>query len=125
MQFPYFSSLVSLLLLTLSSVVQSGPCKPGPYVPKANCQPHVIDSGTSILNQFPGVVTKVVCYENKEGDHGFGLALDIYHKTWDPVGQEIAVYIMNNACESKVKIIMSYVLLKVQQMKIMRLMDIG
>ena len=48
----------------------------------------------TILNQFPNAVHTVWCYANKPGDHGLGLALDFMVGNRNPVGREIAEWVM-------------------------------
>ncbi|KAK2742768.1 hypothetical protein FQN55_007711 [Onygenales sp. PD_40] len=69
---------------------------PHPEIPASNCQPHVIEAGQTILAANEGSTHVVWCYADKSGEHGKGLALDLMVGSYNPKGEELATWIMNN-----------------------------
>ncbi|KAK2765075.1 hypothetical protein FQN54_008774 [Arachnomyces sp. PD_36] len=76
--------------------IQCCTAPPNPEIPETNCQAHVIEAGEIILAENPGSTHVVWCYADKAGEHGEGLALDLMVGSYNPVGQELAEWIMDN-----------------------------
>ncbi|KAL1958109.1 hypothetical protein VTO42DRAFT_5149 [Malbranchea cinnamomea] len=76
--------------------VQCCTAPPNPEIPENNCQPHVVEAGKTILKEKPNIAHVVWCYANKPGEHGKGLALDFMVGPYNPKGQELAEYVMDN-----------------------------